>query len=409
MKFFAGCFVSAVLGALCVQYSTGGDPREAAYAQDRLGPAFPGEPARAAAPSSTRAPAIAPPSQLGPSAPPFDRDGLTPEEAVNVAVYEQVNKGVVNITTRSTRLEGFFLMEQSSEGTGSGAVIDRAGHVLTNLHVVEGADQVMVTLFDGNSYEATPVGADPVNDIAVLRIDAPRDSLHPIRLGDSGRLQVGMRVFAIGNPFGLERTMTTGIISSLNRSLKVRGNRTVRQIIQIDAAVNPGNSGGPLIDTHGSIIGMNTAIASTTGQSAGVGFAIPVNLVRRVVPQLVQHGRVIRPEIGIQRVYETERGLLVATVTPEGPADVAGLRGPRAVRQQRGPFVFERVDRTAADLIVGVDDRPVKTADDFLGYIESKQPGERVVLTIIRDERRMEVPVTLGDVRREAEAAARPR
>ncbi|MEX0716496.1 MAG: trypsin-like peptidase domain-containing protein [Planctomycetaceae bacterium] len=413
MKFFAGCFLSAVLGATCCQYLGSGRSWDAAFAQERGGFApSAAERIERIGPSPNSAPrlpgpAFAPPP--GPTAHLFDGTGLTPEEAINVAVYERANKGVVNITTRSTRVEGFFLLEQSSEGSGSGAVIDRAGHVVTNLHVVEGADQVMVTLFDGKSHEATPVGADPVNDIAVLRIDAPADSLHPIQLGDSSRLKVGMRVFAIGNPFGLERTMTTGIVSSLNRSLKVRGNRTVRQIIQIDAAVNPGNSGGPLLDAHGTLIGLNTAIASRTGQSAGVGFAIPSNLLRRVVPQLVRHGRVIRPEIGIQRVYETERGLLVATVTPEGPAAEAGLRGPRTVRQQRGLFVFDRVDRSAADLIVGVDGEPVKTADDFLGYIESKQPGDQVVLTVIRDEERIEVPVRLGDGRPEQEAAARPR
>src|SRR5690606_38519378 len=163
------------------------------------------------------------------------------------------------------------------------------------------------------------------------------------------------RVFAIGNPFGLERTMTTGIISSLNRSLQIRGNRTVKSIIQIDAAVNPGNSGGPLLDTRGRLIGMNTAIPSRNGQSAGVGFAIPSNLITRVAPQLIRHGRVIRPEIGILRVYETDDGLLVARLTPGGPAERAGLRGPQITRSKRGPFVMERVDRSAGDLIIKVD------------------------------------------------------
>lgn len=414
MRLLPACFLSALLGALCCQWLSSGQSGESAFARDRDGRAAarevvaderigPSIPDFFDSPRDS-APAPAPSLQVAHL---FDRNGLTPEESINVAVYEQVNKGVVNIVTRSTQVAGLFLLEQTSEGTGSGAVIDHNGHIVTNLHVVEGADQVTVTLFDGTSYEATPVGADPVNDIAVLKIDAPAESLHPIRIGDSSRLKVGMRVFAIGNPFGLERTMTTGIISSLNRTLTVRGNRTVKNVIQIDAAVNPGNSGGPLIDSHGTIIGLNTAIASRTGQSAGVGFAIPSNLLRRVVPQLVRHGRVIRPEIGIQRVYQTEQGLLIATLTADGPAAQAGLRGPRTVRQQRGPFVFERVDRTAADLIVAVDGRPVKTADDFLGYIESKQPGETVVLTVIREQRKVEVPVRLGDGRREQESASR--
>jgi S1-C subfamily serine protease len=190
--------------------------------------------------------------------------------------------------------------------------------------------------------------------------------------------------------------MTTGIISSLNRSLQIRGNRTVKSIIQIDAAVNPGNSGGPLLDTRGRLIGMNTAIASRTGQSAGVGFAIPVNLITRVAPQLVKHGRVIRPEIGIQRVYETEKGLLVASLTPGGPAERAGLRGPQLVRSKRGPFVVERVDRSAADLIIEADGEKVTTADDFLGYIESKRIGETVELTVMRGQEKLRVEVTLG-------------
>lgn len=338
-------------------------------------------------------PGFAPPA--GPFAPGAGDDELTPDEAVAVAVYERCNRAVVNITAKATRPE-LFVLELQSEGSGSGVVIDDAGHVLTNYHVVEDAQEISCTLFDGKPYEATLVGADPINDVAVLRIEAPRTVLFPVALADSSRLKVGLRVFAIGNPFGLERTMTTGIISSLNRSLTIRGNRTVKSIIQIDAAVNPGNSGGPLLDSRGRLIGINTAIASKTGQSAGVGFAIPSNLVARVVPQLLRHGRVIRPEIGIQRVFQAEQGLLIATLTPDGPAERAGLRGPAVVRQRRGPFVVERIDRSAADLIVAVDDQPAKSADDFLAWIEAKRPGERVTLTIVRDGKQFQVPVVLG-------------
>ncbi|HCS53511.1 MAG TPA: serine protease, partial [Planctomycetaceae bacterium] len=193
------------------------------------------------------------------------------------------------------RTDNFFLQAVPEEGTGSGMVIDKSGHILTNFHVIEDVREVAVTLFNGESYDATYVGSDPVNDLAVIRIEAPPEELIPVRMGNSSKLKVGMNVYAIGNPFGLERTLTTGIISSLSRSLKINGDRTIKSIIQIDAAVNPGNSGGPLLDSHGRMIGINTAIYSKTGQSSGVGFAIPVNLAKRVIPQLIRHGHVIRP------------------------------------------------------------------------------------------------------------------
>lgn len=345
----------------------------------------------------TAAPAAGTPAH-GPA--PGDLDELTPEERVNVMVYERCNRGVVHITTKSVRAETVFMIEVPTEGEGSGVVLDRQGHVLTNYHVIEGAREVQVTLSDGNSYPAREVGHDPVTDVAVLRIDASTESLHPITFGDSTRLRVGQRVLAIGNPFGLERTLTTGIISSLNRSLPSRTKaRKIKHVIQIDAAINPGNSGGPLLDTRARMIGMNTAIASRSGESAGVGFAIPVNTIARIVPQLIRNGRVIRPEIGIARVYQTERGLLIATLTPGGPAERAGLRGPRIIRQRKrqGPFIYEHrtVDRSAADLIVGVDGRKIDNADDFLNVIETKKPGDEVILNIIRDGREVAVPVRL--------------
>jgi S1-C subfamily serine protease len=191
--------------------------------------------------------------------------------------------------------------------------------------------------------------------------------------------------------------MTTGIISSLNRSLQVTRDRSIKSIIQVDAAVNPGNSGGPLLDSHGRLIGVNTAIASRTGQSAGVGFAIPSNLIARVVPQLIRHGRVIRPDSGIENVYEIKDGLLVIRMTPGGPAEKAGLRGPRVTRTRRGPLIIERTDRAAADLIIAVDDQSTKTVDDFLGYIESKNPGDQVVLTVIRGASEAKVPIRLEE------------
>ena len=261
-----------------------------------------------------------------------------------------------------------------------------------------------MALFDGKEYVAELVGEDPPDRCASrssgLKRRRPRRCIRWSRATRPG-LKVGQRVFAIGNPFGLERTLTTGIISSLNRSLPSRNGRTIKSIIQIDAAINPGNSGGPLLDSHGRLIGMNTAIASRTGQNTGVGFAIPVTSIGRVVPQLIQRGRVLRPEIGIVRVYQTERGLLVATLTPGGPAEIAGLRGPRLVRERRrqGPFNYEdqSLDRSAADLIVAVDGEKIVSADEFLSAIESKRPGDEVTLTVVREGRETPVRVRLGE------------
>jgi len=335
------------------------------------------------------------------SQPPRGDEELTPEERVNIAVYEYANRSVVNINT-TVHSEG-LLWDAVSEGEGSGSVLDHQGHILTNFHVVgaaKEAKQIQVTLFNGKTYEARLVGADPTTDVAVLRIDAPREELFPLVFGDSARLRVGQRVFAIGNPFGLERTLSTGIISSLNRPLpNSRTNRPLKQMIQIDAALNPGNSGGPLLDSHSRMIGMNTAIASKSGTSAGVGFAIPVSTIARIVPQLIQNGRVVRPDVGIARVYQTEQGLLLATLIPGGAAERAGLQGPKTVRRvkRQGPFVYEyqTVDRSAADLIVAVDGIRIRTADDFLSAVERHQPGERVMITVVRSGQEVNVPVTL--------------
>jgi S1-C subfamily serine protease len=329
----------------------------------------------------------------------LDED-YTPEERVNIAVYENVNRSVVNINTVGTQGTALFVFEIPSEGAGSGSVLDKRGHILTNYHVVEDAHHINVALYDGKNYEAKLVGRDPVSDVAVIKIDAPPESLFPVVFGDSSRLKVGQRVFAIGNPFGLERTLTTGIISSLNRELPTRNSRTIKSVIQLDAAINPGNSGGPLLDSHSRLIGMNTAIASKTGQNTGVGFAIPVNTIGRIVPQLIERGHVIRPDVGISKVMETELGLLIATLTPGGPAEKAGLRGFRIVRQQkrRGPFVYEQetVDRNSADLIVGVDGEKTTSVDAFLSVIEAKRPGDEAVLSVVRENREIQVPVRLG-------------
>lgn len=325
---------------------------------------------------------------------------FTPEEQTNIAVYEAGNRSVVNINTKATVAGGFFLLEVPSEGAGSGIVLDGQGHILTNFHVVEGAREIQVMLHDGSGHEARVVGVDPATDVAVLRIATPEKSLEPAVFGTSHDLKVGQRVFAIGNPFGLERTLTTGIISSLNRSLPTKTGRTIKSIIQTDAAINPGNSGGPLLDSRGWLIGMTTAIASRTGQSSGVGFAIPVSTLRRIVPQLIARGRVVRPDAGVARVYQSEAGLLVAAVAPDGPAERAGIRGFRVIRERRrqGPFMvdLERVDRTGADLIVAVDGQAVKTADDFLSAVESRNPGDKVLIRVRREGHELDIPLVLA-------------
>jgi len=325
---------------------------------------------------------------------------LTQEELVNIRVYEKANRSVVNINTRGLRADPRTIFAVPSEGAGSGFVLDQEGHILTNYHVIEGAREVEVTLYDGNTFQAEPVGLDPNTDMAVVKINAPADSLHPVQLGDSTNLKVGQRVFAIGNPFGLERTLTVGIVSSLNRSIRSRNNRTIHSIVQTDAAINPGNSGGPLLDSSGSLIGMNTAIASRTGQSAGIGFAIPVSAIARIVPQLISEGKVDRASIGITRVMETDGGLVIASLDPEGPAAGAGLQGFQLRRQTRrtrfGPEEVVSVDRSAADIIVSVDGKPITSADQFLHIIESHQPGDKITVGLIRDGQPVEVPVELA-------------
>jgi S1-C subfamily serine protease len=235
----------------------------------------------------------------------------------------------------------------------------------------------------------------------VIQIDAPAERLFPISWGDSNKLVVGMRVFAIGNPFGLERTLTTGIVSSLNRSLRAENNRIIRGIIQTDAAINPGNSGGPLLNRRGELIGITTAIVSRAGQSSGIGLAVPANTAHRIVDEIMQHGFVVRADAGILQVRELDQGLLVEQLTPGGPAQRAGLRGPQIVETRRGGYVSQRIDRSKADLIVGVDGKPVRSVEEFLGMVESKKPGETVKVTVYREGRKVDVGVELAQARNE--------
>jgi S1-C subfamily serine protease len=281
------------------------------------------------------------------------------------------------------------------QGSGSGAIVSPEGYIVTNLHVLENAQTIRVTLFDGTPETAQLVGADPPNDIAVIKIDPKGRKLCAIEMGDSSNLLVGRRVFAIGNPFGLERTMTQGIVSSIGRSMRTESGRMVKGIIQTDAAINPGNSGGPLLDTQARMIGLNTAILSRAGQSAGIGFAIPVNIVKRLVPELIAHHRIIRADIGILIAYPTDAGLRVIRMDPKGPAAAAGLSGPKLSYYKQGPFVIQNQDITAADVIIAIDDVKLRSYDDLLAYIETKKPGQTVTLNIFRKGKLIKVPVKL--------------
>jgi len=320
---------------------------------------------------------------------------LEPEERNTVEIYAKANRGVVNITTEAASY-GFF-GEETSTGTGSGFVIDKGGNVLTNFHVIQGADSVRVTLFDGSAHPAKVVGVDANNDVAVLHIDAPAEKLFPMALGDSSSLLVGQKILAIGNPFGLERTLSTGVVSSLDRSLRAKNGRMIKGIIQTDAAINPGNSGGPLLNSRGMVVGMNTAIISSVGQSAGVSFAVPINSISRILKPLIENGRVVRADLGLTRVYTTDAGLLVLALVEGGPAEQAGIRPIQMKIERIGPGILRRsLDPESADLIVAVEHKRVKTLDELFTEVEKHQPGDTVRVTVIRDGKPMDIPVTLG-------------
>jgi S1-C subfamily serine protease len=327
---------------------------------------------------------------------------LTDDEKNNINIYQKASQSVVNvISTVITR--DFFLNAIPREGSGSGSIIDARGHVLTNNHVIRDAKKLEVTLADGSKWPATLVGTDPDNDLAVIKIDAPADKLKPLPLGDSQKLQVGQKVLAIGNPFGLGLTLTTGIISSLGRNIRSEVGTMIEDLIQTDASINPGNSGGPLLNSEGEMIGINTAIVSPTGVSVGIGFAIPVNTAKRIIPQLVAKGYVTYPWAGasVQPLFpelakvlklKVERGAMVIEVTPGGPADKAGLRGGN--RQVQAGNVQLTV---GGDVITQVDQYEVKDADDLIKHIRERKPGDGVVLKVFRDGQFKEVKITLQE------------
>jgi S1-C subfamily serine protease len=317
------------------------------------------------------------------------------EEQLIIDVYAKVSPAVVCITAE----------QQFGACIGSGFIIDQEGHIITNNHVAQAAEDPLVNLADERTVEATLLGGDPGSDLAVLKIDVPPEDLTPVELGDSSELKVGQRAIAIGNPFGLERTVTTGVISSLSRTLPREDSAfQIAQVLQTDAAINPGNSGGPLLDSQGRVIGVNTAIRSMSGVNSGVGFSIPVDIVKRVVPELIAHGRyrhtwlgvrgqTISPEVVEAMDLPVQVGVLLFVIEPGGPAFKAGLQGgDREVSVAGIPM------REGGDIIIAINDVTVKGFDDLINYLASDTSvGEAVSLTVVRDGTEIKVDVTLEE------------
>ena len=327
---------------------------------------------------------------------------LSADEENNSAIYQEAGPSVVNIVTTAVSYD-FFYNPVPSTGSGSGVIVDRRGYIITNYHVVEEARTLEVTLFDGSKYKAEIAGLDPGDDLALLRVKAPQSKLKPIRLGNSTGVRIGQKALAIGNPFGLEKTLTVGIVSSLGRTMRATNGRLIGGIIQTDAAINPGNSGGPLLDSSGEMIGVNTAIFSPVGASIGIGFAIPVDTVRKVLPSLMEKGYVSRPWLGIagQSVDEAEAailglpsaGILVADVFRGSPAGKAGLKGSTGnVR------VGNVIIAAGGDLIVGVDGRAVTSMDEFNQAIDGIGVGDAAVIKLIRNGKSMAMKVKLEEM-----------
>lgn len=320
---------------------------------------------------------------------------LSEDEKNNIKVYKKASKAVVNIATVTTP-EGYYYNIMPREGIGSGTIISEDGYLVTNEHVIGNSEMIRVTLFDGTSYPANLVGKDLSNDMAVLKIQAPASKKFDcIEIGDSSELEVGRKVLAIGNPFGYAQTMTQGMVSSLGRTLRTRNHRLVKGIIQTDAAINPGNSGGPLLDSAGRLVGINTAIFTRAGQNSGIGFAIPANIIRSIVPELILHHRVLRADIGILALQETPAGVRVIRLASGGPAARAGVRGPKMGLYRMGPLAFKGLDYSSADIISHIDNVRIKTSDELLTYVEKKKPNQVVTLTVIRNRTILKIPVKL--------------
>ena len=327
---------------------------------------------------------------------------ITEDEKNNIGVYEKVADGVVNVTSTAVQMD-FFFNAFPTQGSGSGSIIDAKGHILTNHHVVANAQKLEVTLADGSKWPAKLVGSDPDSDLAVIQIDAPKEKLKTIPMGNSKNLKIGQKVLAIGNPFGLQRTLTTGIVSSLGRTIRSDVGTLIEDVIQTDAAINPGNSGGPLLNSDGEIIGINSAILSPSGGNVGIGFAVPVNTAKRVIPELLSKGYVTYPWIGatIQSLIpeiakylklKIERGAMIAEVVKGGPAEKEGLKGGNEKIQ-----VGNMIAMVGGDIVVKVDQRDVKTNDELIRYIREKKPGDTILLNVFRKGDFVDVKLTLGE------------
>lgn len=331
------------------------------------------------------------------------REDLAEDEKRTIELFRRSGPSVVYITTLTRRFDPWrsWGITEVPQGTGSGFIWDSHGHVITNFHVVERAvihrttTSAQVVLHDHSRYPAKVVGVSPDHDLAVLKIEVPQDASLPLGVGTSRNLLVGQKVLAIGKPFGLDQTLTTGILSALGRRIRSANGRTIEGVIQTDAAINPGNSGGPLLDSGGRLIGVNTAIASPSGASAGIGFAIPVDTVKRVVPQLIAHGKYVRPRLGIQARDQVSRavlgrsgirGVLVLTVEPGSGAARAGLRPTKLT--SHGTVI-------PGDIIQKIDDRQVGSLDDLLGALEKYEQGDTVAVTILHQRQLKQVSVEL--------------
>jgi len=327
---------------------------------------------------------------------------LTDDEAINVKIYRQASGAVANILTKATQYD-FFMDPVPVEGAGSGFVIDPRGYILTNFHVVEDAQSIQVVLGDQTQYAAKFVGADPRNDVALLKIEPKGKPLAALPLGDSSNLQVGQKVLAIGNPFGFQSTLTTGVVSALGRTVQTSQTTYIDEAIQTDAAINRGNSGGPLINSHGEVIGINSAIYTPSGTTAGIGFAIPVNTAKRIAHDLMTEGRVRQAFMGVQSLevggwlaealdLPVKDGLLVEEVTRGGPAATAGLHGG-----DKEAMAGMRRITIGGDVIVAIDGQKVANQFDMNVILNRKRPGDTVTVTVYRGGKKMEIPVKLGE------------
>ncbi len=320
-------------------------------------------------------------------------ESLTSDEKNNIQVFRDVSPSVVFVTNTQLRRRLFSAnVMEIPRGSGTGFIWDESGLIVTNYHVVAGASKITITLSSGASYEAEAVGGAPEKDIALLRIDAPNEELKPVVLGDSTRLAVGRKVLAIGNPFALDTSLSVGVVSALGREIRSVSNRTIKNVIQTDAAINPGNSGGPLLNSMGQLVGVNTAIYSASGASAGIGFAIPVNTIKVIIPQLIEHGRLYRPVMGIETLTDywakrlSVKGIAILSVRSGYPAAQAGMVGVR--EDVRGNIHL-------GDVIIAIEDEPVTNEDSLLSILEQFEPGDTIKVTTLKDDEIHNYPVTL--------------